>query len=109
MPVLYRNGKKYGSSAGNASKIAYSEKDGTVKDLQAKIRELEGIVVSGTLPAGDTQITFEDPDITDEAMLSNVYTSKFGVVVTDVTIEEGSITLVIPEQEEDLTVRAVIK
>lgn len=60
-------------------------------------------VLDTTLPAGDEVVTVTSPAIRDGGLI-DIYTSKYGVNPTSVTISEGEAILTFEAQEEDITV-----
>ena len=90
---------------------AIDELDGSVDTLSTKITTLENadITLSSTLTAGQTSLTFTDARITENSILSAVYTSIFGVGVKSAEITNGSLVLTFKAQIEDMTVKVVIK
>lgn len=80
-------------------------------NVQGAIDELKfenGFTLTSTLTAGQTSLTFTDARITENSILSAVYTSIFGVSVSSANIVTGSLTLTFPQQEEDVTIKVVI-
>jgi len=59
--------------------------------------------ITGTLAAGETEITLTDSHIETDGIY-DFYTSKYGVVPTDVEIAAGSVTLTFDAQSENITV-----
>ena len=81
-------------------------------NVQGAIDELKsenGFSLTSTLTAGKTSLTFTDARITENSILSAVYTSIFGVAVKTAEVANGSLTLTFKEQIEDITVKVVIK
>lgn len=78
------------------------------KTIFGAINELAGIVLSGTLTAGQTSITFTNAAITDSSTLANLWINVFGVYPTDIVITDGSITLTFESQSSDLGVKVRI-
>ena len=58
--------------------------------------------ITGTLAAGETEITLTDSHIETDGIY-DFYTSKYGVVPTDVEIAAGSVTLTFDAQSENIT------
>ena len=97
-----------------AGSIAYDNiTSGMVsEDVQGAIDELKsenGFSLTSTLTAGQTSLTFTDARITENSILSAVYTSIFGVSVSSAEVANGSLTLTFKEQTENITVKVVIK
>ena len=59
--------------------------------------------ITGTLAAGETEITLTDSHIETDGIY-DFYTSKYGVVPTDVEIAAGSVTLTFDAQSENIIV-----
>lgn len=78
------------------------------KTIFGAINEVAGIVLSGTLTAGQTSITFTNASITASSTLDNVWTEDFGVKPTNIVITAGSITLTFESQESDIGVKVRI-
>ena len=81
-------------------------------NVQGAIDELKsenGFSLTSTLTAGQTSLTFTDARITENSILSAVYTSIFGVSVSSAEVANGSLTLTFKEQTENITVKVVIK
>lgn len=78
------------------------------KTIFGAINELAGVVLSGTLTAGQTSITFTDASITDSSTLANLWINVFGVYPTDIVIATGSITLTFESQSSDIGVKVRI-
>lgn len=80
------------------------------KTIFGAINEVAGIVLSGTLTAGQTSITFTDAYITSSSTLDNVWTDVFGVKLkpTNIVITAGSITLTFESQSSDIGVKVRI-
>lgn len=65
--------------------------------------QLDDLVVSGTLTAGQTSITLSNTGITSNSLIE-VFTST-GVAYTGITVSSGSVTLTYPEQSADISVK----
>lgn len=78
------------------------------KTIFGAINEVAGIVLSGTLTAGQTSITFTDASITSSSTLDNIWTENFGVKPTNIVITAGSITLTFESQSSDIGVKVRI-
>lgn len=78
------------------------------KTIFGAINEVAGIVLSGTLTAGQTSITFTNAAITASSTLANVWINVFGVYPTNIVITDGSITLTFESQASDLRVKVRI-
>ena len=77
------------------------------KKTQEALDKIAGKVVIGTLSAGNTSVTLNDPAIKDSSTV-DFYTSIYGVSPTSVLIAEGRITLDFEAQESDMNVKVVI-
>lgn len=78
------------------------------KTIFGAINEVAGIVISGTLTAGQTSITFTNAAITASSTLANLWISVFGVYPTNIVITDGSITLTFESQSSDIGVKVRI-
>lgn len=78
------------------------------KTIFGAINEVAGIVLSGTLTAGQTSITFTNAAISASSTLANLWISVFGVYPTNIVITDGSITLTFESQASDLGVKVRI-
>ena len=78
------------------------------KTIFGAINEVAGIVLSGTLTAGQTSITFSNAAITASSTLANLWINVFGVYPTDIVITDGSITLTFESQASDIMVKVRI-
>lgn len=65
-------------------------------------------VLTATLTAGQTTVTFTNAAITSTALI-DIYTDTFGVNPTNATQSETTLTLTFSAQQNDLSVKAVIK
>ena len=98
-----------GTFAPDASNITYN--DGTVADTLDDLVEngvKNGTELTDILPSGQTTITFTSEEITNDSKLNAVYTSIFDVQLESASFGDGTLTLVFPAQEEDMTVVALI-
>lgn len=66
------------------------------------------VVVTGTLAAGTTSITLSNAAITTTSSV-DIYTDKWGVNPTAVTLEAGKITLAFDTQTEALAVKVEVR
>lgn len=80
----------------------------TAKAVVAAINEIVGIVLTGTLTAGQTTITLYDAGITTSSTIEAVYTSVDGVNPTSRSIATGSVTLTFLTQASDIQVKVRI-
>ena len=65
-------------------------------------------ILNGTLTTGATTLTFTNDAITDDSMI-NVYTSKYGVCPSDMSYNNGILTLTFDAQEDDVIVRLEVR
>ena len=70
-------------------------------------KEDASTVITGTLTAGQTSITFSNAAITTTGTF-DFYTDVFGVNPADVTVSTGSMTLTFDEQASDISVKVRI-
>lgn len=75
-----------------------------MNDLEKRIEDGFKDVLTGTLTAGATSLTISDSSITEDSMI-DIYANVYGVNPTEVTVVDGSITLVFDAQESDLGVK----
>lgn len=80
----------------------------SAKTIFGAINEVAGIVLSGTLTAGQTSITFTNAAITASSTLANLWINVFGVYPTNIVITDGSITLTFESQASDIMVKVRI-
>lgn len=66
-----------------------------------------GTVLTDTLEAGETSLSFTDVSITAGAII-DIYTSVFGLAPTAVTVSSGTMTLTFASQGSDVDVKVVI-
>ena len=67
-----------------------------------------GTAITGTLTAGSTSITLTNNAIhTDSAI--DYFTDTFGVIPSNVTVSEGSVTLTFDAQQSDVDVMVIIR
>ena len=90
------------------NKNSISTNNTNITNLTTRVENIEGVELTSTLTAGQTSLTFTDAGITENSILSAVYTSIFGVSVSSANIVTGSLTLTFPQQEEDVTIKVVI-
>lgn len=76
----------------------------TNKTVAGAIQEIYGVVLTDTLEAGETTLTFTNNAITTNSTL-DIYTDTFGVNPTNVTVSTGEIVLTFSEQANDLGVK----
>ncbi|MBO4541696.1 MAG: hypothetical protein J5725_00790 [Bacteroidales bacterium] len=78
------------------------------KTIIGAINESAGVVLSDTLEAGETTITFTNNAITTDSMI-DYYTDVFGVVPSNITVTTGSVELTFDSQANDLGVKVIIR
>ena len=80
------------------------------KSIFGAINEIAagGVILTGTLTAGQTTITLSDAAI-DGNSTFDFYTSIYGVNPTAVAVTTGSITLTFEQQAADMGVKVVVK
>lgn len=67
-----------------------------------------GTVLTDTLEAGETSLSFTDVSITAGAII-DIYTSAFGLAPTAVSVSSGTMTLTFVSQAADVDVKVVIQ
>jgi hypothetical protein len=91
-----------------ANTVIYPTLNTTSKTIAGAINELNastgGVVLTGTLAAGNTSITLSNAAILTTSTF-DFYTDKFGVNPTNVVAAAGSITLTFEAQASDLGVK----
>ena len=118
MPVICRfpAGTVVDTQLSETSKNPIANKTVTtaLKDVYKKsevdnlIDDSKGLILTSTLTAGQTSLTFTDARITTNSILDSVYTSKFGVGISSAEITDGSLVVTLKAQGEDLTIKVVI-
>lgn len=66
------------------------------------------LVLTGTLEAGETTITFENAGITDSKMI-DIFTDVFGVNPTNASVSGNVLTLTFDSRDSDLGVKVRIE
>lgn len=79
----------------------------TSKNIVGSINEVRGKILSGTLTAGSTSITFSDQAITASSLI-DVYNDA-GVGWESIAASTGSVTITFEEQASDLAVEVIIR
>ena len=74
-----------------------------INKINVELNRLTNFLIA-TLPAGETTLTISDSSITEDSII-DIYTNVFGVNPTEVTVVDGSITLIFDAQESDLGVK----
>lgn len=95
-----------------ATAVSYPTLNTTSKNLVGAVNEVlqsagGGTVLSTTLTAGNTSVTFTNVAITTTATY-DFYTDVFGVNPTAVSVSSGSLTLTFEAQASDLGVKVRI-
>lgn len=104
--------ESYKITAGNVANqfmTAYSFNglNTTSKNVVGSINEVRGKILSGTLTAGSTSITFSDQAITASSLI-DVYNDA-GVGWESIAASTGSVTITFEEQASDLAVEVIIR
>ena len=79
----------------------------TAKNVVGAINEVRGKILTGTLTAGNTSITFSDASITATSLIE-VYNDA-GVGWESISATTGSVTITFEAQSSDLAVEVIIK
>lgn len=79
----------------------------TSKNVVGAINEVRGKILTGTLTAGNTSITFSDASITATSLIE-VYNDA-GVGWESISATTGSVTITFEAQSSDLAVEVIIK
>lgn len=90
-----------GTSAGDLTSI---EIDGTKYNIPSGGGSASWTDVTGTLAAGSTSITLSDVSITTNSTI-DLYTNKYGVNPSSVSVSTGSVTLTFPAQQAAVEVK----
>lgn len=76
----------------------------TNKSIIGAINEIGFKELTGTLEAGETELTISDASILTSSTI-DIFTDVYGISPEDVEVETGSITLTFEERESDLSVK----
>ena len=87
--------------------VGINSSDDTKTVTFIETTQLPSIVLTDTLEAGETSLTFTDASITTGSNI-RILTSAFGVAPTAVSASTGSLTLTFTAQISDLDVKVVI-
>lgn len=98
------NGAVIDDSTTSASKVWSSSKTNT--ELASK--EDAPTILTSTLSAGSTSLTFSNAAITTTAMY-DVYADKYGLTPTDITVTTGQAVLTFEAQSSNVSVKLVIR
>lgn len=80
----------------------------TNKTVAGAISEMYGLVLTSTLTAGSTTVTFSNQAITTNSTLEDIYTSTFGLFPTNAVFATGSLTLTFEAQASNIDVKVRI-
>ena len=80
----------------------------TNKTVEGAINELCGLVLTATLTAGSTTLTFSNQAITTNSTLDNIWASVWGINPTNAVFASGSLTLTFETQSNDVDIRVRI-
>ena len=95
-------------SAKTVLSTTFSNLKTTSTFVEGAINELYGLVLTTTLTAGTTTVTFSDVSITTNSTLDNIWTSVFGVNPTNAVFATGTLTLTFEARSSDLSVKVRI-
>ena len=65
-------------------------------------------ILKGTLLKGETSLTLTSSSITEESLLT-VYADKYGLSVSYIEVNPGSVTITFSEQSSDMDVKVVVR
>ena len=77
----------------------------TNKTVAGAIQEMYGTVLTDTLEAGETTLTFTNQAITTNSTLDNIWASVFGIFPTNAVFATGSLTLTFDAQANDIEIK----
>ena len=80
----------------------------TSKYVEGAINEICGLVLTDTLEAGETTLTFSNQAITANSTLEDIYASVFGIYPSNAVFASGSLTLTFEAQESDIDIKVRI-
>ena len=80
----------------------------TSKFVEGAINEICGLVLTSTLTAGSTTLTFSNQAITANSTLEDIYASVFGLFPTNAVFASGSLTLTFDSQSSDVDIKVRI-
>lgn len=80
----------------------------TSKFVEGAINEICGLVLTSTLTAGSTTLTFSNQAITANSTLEDIYASVFGLFPTNAVFASGSLTLTFDAQSSDVDIKVRI-
>lgn len=86
--------------------VVYDKENGTIglsAALKAQIATVTPVILTATLEAGQTSLTFTNQAIRTTSVI-DIYTSIYGVAPTDATSSAGTLTFTFEAQASDLTV-----
>ena len=76
--------------------------------LQEEIDDTRGVVLTGTLVAGETSVEFSDLSITDDAIIE-VYTTVYGVAPINMTQTGSTLTVYFSAMQSNVGVKVLIR
>lgn len=100
----WQNATLINDSLTSASTVWSSDKTNT----ELATKEDAPTILTSTLSAGSTSLTFSNAAITTTAMY-DVYADKYGLTPTDITITTGQAVLTFEAQSSDVSVKLVIR
>ena len=80
----------------------------TNKTVAGAISEMYGLVLTDTLTAGNTTLTFSNAAITTNSTLDDIWASVWGVFPTNAVFTTGVLTLTFAAQSSDIGVKVRI-
>lgn len=84
--------------------VTYGLLKGKIANVEEEIGQKTGKILSGTLNAGDTEVTITDGSITTTSLI-DVYTDTYGVNPTNIVATTGSITLTFTIQANNVAIK----
>ena len=78
------------------------------KSVEGAINEMYGLVLTETLAAGNTTLTFTNQNITTDSTLEDIWASVFGIFPTDAVFATGSLTLTFEAQSSAIDIKVRI-
>lgn len=86
--------------------VVYDKENGTIglsAALKAQIANNTPVILTATLTAGQTSLTFTNAAIKTTSVI-DIYTSAYGIAPTDATSSTGTLTFTFDAQAEDMVV-----
>lgn len=96
------------ADCGDVSGEYYTEQVDDIVDLHNAIDAEKETALTGTLEAGETEITFTSDKITTDSLI-DVYTSPVGINYSAIAVSTGEVVITFSEQASDIGVKVVIK